>query len=259
MSNPITRFSSRAEAYAKYRPGYPAGVVETLKSECGLTTDSVVADVGSGTGILTELLLKNGNRVFGIEPNEAMRVFAEEALKDYRQFESVDGSAEATALPDDTMDIVVAAQAFHWFDREKTKREFRRILKPNGWVALIWNERRLDTTPFLRAYEDLLLQYGTDYHEVRHENVAGKLAEFFAPDEFKVVNLDNFQYFDLAAFQGRVASASYTPEPGHPNFEAMAAGVQRIFDEHNRDGTVVFEYDTRIYYGHLGNKRRKLL
>src|SRR5687768_16300575 len=158
MTKALTRFSSRAEAYAKYRPCYPAGVVETLKSECGLTTDSVVADVGSGTGILTELLLKNGNRVFGIEPNEAMRVFAEEALKDYPQFESVDGSAEATALPDDTMDIVVAAQAFHWFDREKTKREFTRILKPNGWVALIWNERRLDTTPFLRAYENLLLQ-----------------------------------------------------------------------------------------------------
>ena len=252
MSNPITRFSSRAEAYAKYRPGYPSGVVEILESECGLTKDSVVADVGSGTGILTELLLKNGNRVFGIEPNEAMRVFAEETLKDYQRFESFDGSAEATALPDDSVDIVVAAQAFHWFDREKTKQEFGRILKPNGWVVLIWNERRLDTTPFLRAYEDLLLQYGTDYHEVRHENVAGKLAEFFAPVEYKMMYLDNFQYFDLAAFQGRVASASYTPEPGHPNFEAMAAGLKRIFDEYNRDGTVTFEYDTRIYYGHLG-------
>ena len=252
MSNALTRFSSRAEAYAKYRPAYPAGVIETLKSECGLTVDSVIADVGSGTGILTELLLKNSNRVFGIEPNEAMRVFAEEALKEYQQFESVDGSAEATGLPADSVDIIVAAQAFHWFDREKTKREFRRILKPNGWVALIWNERRLDSTPFLRAYEELLLQYGTDYQEVRHENVAGKLTEFFAPDEFKLVNLDNFQYFDLAAFQGRVASASYTPEPGHPNFEAMIAGLERIFDEHNRDGMVTFEYDTRIYYGHLG-------
>ena len=252
MTNSVTRFSSRAEAYAKYRPEYPSGVAETLKSECGLTTESVVADVGSGTGILTELMLKNGNRVFGIEPNEAMRVFAEETLKNYRLFESVNGSAEATTLADNSVDIIVAAQAFHWFDHEKTKREFRRILKPNGWVALIWNERRLDSTPFLRAYENLLLQYGTDYHEVRHENVAGKLAEFFAPDEFKLVNLDNFQYFDLAAFQGRVASASYTPEPGHPNFDAMAAGLQRIFDQHNRDGMVTFEYDTRIYYGHLG-------
>lgn len=252
MTNALTRFSSRAGAYAKYRPGYPSGVVEILQSECGLTAGSVVADVGSGTGILTELLLKSGHRVFGIEPNEAMRVFAEEALKEYRQFESVDGSAEVTTLPDDSVDIVVAAQAFHWFDQEKTKREFRRILKPNGWVALIWNERRLDATPFLRAYEDLLLQYGTDYHEVRHENVADKLAEFFAPDEFKLAKVDNFQHFDLAAFQGRVASASYTPEPGHPNFDAMAAGLERLFDEHNQDGTITFEYDTRIFYGHLG-------
>lgn len=255
MTNALTRFSTRAEAYAKYRPDYPPGVVKILKSECGLTGDSVVADVGSGTGILTELLLKNGNRVFGIEPNEAMRVFAEEMLKDYNHFVSVDGSAEATALDDDSVDIVIAAQAFHWFDREKTKREFKRILKPNGWVALIWNERRLDSTSFLRAYEDLLLRYGTDYHEVRHENVADKLAEFFAPDEFKLVNLDNFQHFDLAAFQGRVASASYTPEPGHPNFDALGSGLQRLFDEHNRDGTVTFEYDTRIYYGHLRNRK----
>ena len=252
MTNATTRFSSRAEAYAKYRPGYPPGVIDILKSECGLTTHSVVADVGSGTGILTELLLKHGNRVFGIEPNEAMRVFAEEALKESQRFESVNGSAEATALPDESVDIVVAAQAFHWFDRGKTKDEFKRILKPDGWVALIWNERRLDSTPFLRAYEDLLLQYGTDYNEVRQENVAGELAEFFAPDAFKLVNLDNFQHFDLAAFQGRVASASYTPEPGHPNFEAMAAGLERIFNEHNLDGTVTFEYDTRIYCGHLG-------
>ncbi len=253
MTNAITRFSSRAEAYAKYRPGYPPGVVEVLKSECGLTTNSVVADVGSGTGILTELLLKNGNRVFAIEPNEPMRAVAEEMLKDYPQFESVDGSAEATTLEENTVDVIIAAQAFHWFDREKAKSEFRRILKANGWVVLIWNERRLDSTPFLRAYEDLLLRYGTDYHEVRHENVAGKLAEFFAPNEFKLVNLDNFQHFDLTAFQGRVASASYTPEPGHPNFEAMAEGLRHIFDEHNVDGTVTFEYDTRVYYGQLGN------
>ncbi|HEY5885091.1 MAG TPA: class I SAM-dependent methyltransferase [Pyrinomonadaceae bacterium] len=252
MTDAVTRFSSRADNYAKYRPGYPAGVVDVLKSECDFTSDSVVADVGSGTGILTELLLKNGSRVLGIEPNLAMRAYAEKMLKAYERFVSVDGSAEATNLPENSVDIVVAAQAFHWFQIEKTKPEFRRILKPNGWVVLIWNERRLDSTPFLRAYEDLLLTYGTDYHEVRHENVAGKLAEFFAPDGFKLVNLDNLQHFDFTAFQGRVASASYTPEPGHPNFQALATGLQRIFKEHQRDGMVTFEYDTRIYYGHLG-------
>jgi SAM-dependent methyltransferase len=252
MTNPLTRFSSRAENYAKYRPGYPPGVLDIVRSECDLTEDSIVADIGSGTGILAEILLKNGNRVFGVEPNEAMRVVAEGLLRSYKQFVSVEGSAEATTLPNDSVDFVTAAQAFHWFDCEEAKREFQRILRPGGWVVLVWNERRLDSTPFLRAYEELLLRYGTDYHEVRHENVAGKLAEFFAPGFFKQWNLDNFQHFDLAALQGRVGSASYTPESGHPNFAAMASELEKIFNAHSRDGIVTFEYDTRVYYGHLG-------
>ena len=251
MTNPRTRFTTRAETYAKYRPGYPSGVLDILEEECGLTRESIVADVGSGTGILAEMLLGNGNSVFGVEPNEAMRVVAEELLKGYKKFVSVDGSAEATTLADDSVEFITAAQAFHWFDRQKTKAEFRRILKPGGWVVLLWNERRLDSTPFLRAYEDLLLHYGTDYHEVRHENVSDKIAEFFAPDSFKLKNLDNFQHFDLEALQGRVGSASYTPEPGHPNYEAMAAELRQIFNAHSKDGIVTFEYDTRVYYGHL--------
>lgn len=252
MTNSVTRFSSRADSYAKYRPGYPAGILDTLKSKCGLTLESIVADVGSGTGILAEILLDHGNPVFGVEPNEAMRAVAEDLLKRHKQFASIDGSAEATTLADASVDFITAAQAFHWFDREKTKLEFRRILKPGGWVVLLWNERRLDSTPFLRAYEDLLLRYGTDYHEVRHENVAGKIAEFFAPDLFKSENLDNFQHFDLEALQGRVRSASYTPEPGDPNFEPMASELKNIFHAHSKDGIVTFEYDTRVYYGHLG-------
>jgi SAM-dependent methyltransferase len=251
MTSPLTRFSSRAESYAKYRPGYPPGVLDILRSECDLTREAIVADVGSGTGMLAEILLKNGNRVFGVEPNEAMRVVAEDLLAGYKQFVSVDGSAEATALPDVSVDFVVAAQAFHWFDRDATRKEFVRILRPAGWVVLIWNERRLDSTPFLRAYEDILLRYGTDYQEVRHENVSGKLAEFFAPGSFKLVNLDNFQHFDLPAFKGRVGSASYTPEPGHPDFDSMNSELENIFNRFNQNGIVTFEYDTRVYYGHL--------
>jgi SAM-dependent methyltransferase len=227
-------------------------VLEILEANCGLSADSIVADVGSGTGILTEMLLKNGNRVFGVEPNEAMRAFAEELLAGYNQFVSVNGSAEATTLQDASVDFVIAAQAFHWFDRDATKKEFGRVLRPEGWVVLIWNERRLDSTPFLRAYEDLLLRYGTDYQEVRHENIAGKLAEFFAPNDFASVNLDNFQHFDLEALQGRVGSASYTPEPGHPDFEPMDSELKNIFHAHNRNGMVTFEYDTRVYFGRPG-------
>lgn len=251
MKDTINRFSTRADNYAKYRPDYPAAVVDLLRSECGLDNASTIADVGSGTGILSELFLRNGNKVVGIEPNPSMRVVAEHLLRDYSDFVSLEATAEATTLESQSIDFITAAQAFHWFDRAKAKTEFARILKPRGWVVLIWNERRLDSTPFLRDYEDLLLRYGTDYQEVRHENVAGTIAEFFAPESFQLRNLDNFQHFDLAALKGRVGSASYTPEPGHPNFEPLVTRLEQIFNQHKRNDTVTFEYDTRIYYGHL--------
>lgn len=252
MTDPVRRFSSRAENYAKCRPGYPEGVLDVLKSECGLGDLSIIADVGSGTGILSEMFLKNGNRVFGVEPNAAMREVGERLLSSFANFVSVDGSAEATTLEPESVDFILAAQAFHWFDREKAKREFARILRREGWVVLVWNERRLDSTPFLRDYENLLLRCGTDYQDVRHENVAGEIASFFAPETFQLRNLENFQHFDFDAFKGRVCSASYTPEPGHPNFEPMLLELEKIFEANNSQGIVTFEYDTRVYYGHLG-------
>jgi SAM-dependent methyltransferase len=152
-----------------------------------------------------------------------------------------------------SVDFVTAGQAFHWFDREKARREFARILKPRGWVVLIWNERRLDSTPFLRDYENLLLRYGTDYDQVRHENVAGEIAQFFAPETFQLKTLENAQHFDFESLKGRTRSASYTPEPGTPNFELMFAKLEEIFNAHKSDGIVTFEYETRIYYGHFTN------
>ena len=162
-TDPTRRFSSRVDNYIKYRPGYPSAVIDTLASECGLTEQLIVADVGSGTGILSELFLKHGNPVFGVEPNREMREAGERRLKQYPNFTSVNGTAEATTLPDRSMDFITAGQAFHWFDRIQTRKEFTRILKGGGWVALIWNDRHIDTSPFLCAYEDLLRQYGIDY------------------------------------------------------------------------------------------------
>jgi SAM-dependent methyltransferase len=249
--DPVKRFSNRADNYARYRPGYPVDVIELLKSDCGLKETSTVADVGSGTGILSKMFLENGNPVFGVEPNAAMRLFAESQLQDFRNFSSVDATAEATGLDEGSVDFITAGQAFHWFDREKTKREFARILKPRRWVVLIWNERRLDSTPFLRDYENLLLRYGTDYETVRHEKVAGELAQFFAPEIFQLKDFENVQHFDLESLKGRVLSASYTPEPGHRDFEPMLTKLEEVFNEHERHGTVSFEYETRVYYGHL--------
>lgn len=249
--DPIKRFSTRADNYAKYRPGYPVGVIEILERACGLRATSTIADVGSGTGIITELFLKQGNPVFAIEPNAAMREVAERLLVGYPKFVSVDGAAEATTLADESVDFVVAAQAFHWFDRRKARQEFARILKPDGWVVLIWNERRLDSTPFLSAYEDLLLRYGTDYQKVRHENVASEIADFFAPSGFRLENLENYQHFDFDSLKGRVLSSSYTPEPDDPKFEPMLNELRDIFRVYEKDGTVSFEYETRVYYGRL--------
>ena len=251
MVDSVTRFSNRADNYARYRPGYPAGVIDVLKSDCGLKETSIIADVGSGTGILSKLFLENGNTVFGVEPNAAMRFFAERQLQGFKSFSSVDATAEATRLDESSVDFITAGQAFHWFDREKTKREFARILKPRGWVVLIWNERHLDSTPFLRDYENLLLSYGTDYENVRHEKVAAELAQFFAPEISQLKNFENVQHFDFESLKGRVLSSSYTPEPGHPDFEPMLRKLEEVFNAYKRDGTVSFEYETRVYYGHL--------
>lgn len=251
MSNSVARFNRRVENYAKYRPNYPSEVIELLKTDCGLTADSVVADIGSGTGIFSELLLKNGNRVFAVEPNPQMRAAAEALLGSYPGFTSVDGTAESTGLQSGSIDLIVAAQAFHWFDQKKARLEFTRILKPGGWVALMWNERRLDTTPFLRDCEELLLRYGTDYGKIRYENVTKEIGNFFSPSVFQRKSYENLQEFDFQGFEGRLRSASYTPEPGHPNFEPMMARARQIFDAHNKEGQVVYEYDTSVYYAQL--------
>ena len=252
MKSPTQRFSSRVDNYIKYRPGYPSGVVEMLAKECELTARSVVADIGSGTGILSELFLKNGNPVFGVEPNREMREAGERLLKKYPGFTSVAGTAEATTLADRSVDFVAAGQAFHWFDRERARQEFFRILKPNGGVVLIWNERLVDTTPFLRAYEDLLQKYGTDYVAVDHRNVnPDAIAAFFAPRPFSLKKFENRQIVDFDGARGRLLSSSYTPEPGHANYQPMLDELRRIFDEHHVDGQVSFDYVTLVYFGHL--------
>lgn len=245
------RFSDRVENYVKYRPGYPAGVLAILREGTGLTPASLVADVGSGTGISAELFLRAGNPVYGVEPNAAMRAAAEELLCGYPAFRSVDGSAEATTLPDGSVDLVVAGQAFHWFDAAAARAEFARILRPGGRVVLLWNTRRIDTTPFLRAYETLLHEFGTDYREVRHDNVTHEsLARFFF-GAFERRTLPNEQRLDLDGLRGRLLSSSYAPNEGHPRHPAMLAALERIFAAHQRNGRVTVEYETEIFLGRV--------
>ena len=245
------RFSSRVDNYVRYRPSYPPEVLGLLKAECHLTVDSVIADIASGTGIFTRLLLENGNRVFGVEPNPDMRRAGEEFLGAYPRFTSVAGTAEATTLPDHSIDFVTAAQAAHWFDREKARSEFVRILKPGGWAVLVWNERKVDSTPFLRDYEQLQLSFGTDYREVRYERTTAEMNGFFAPSQLTLRVFRMTQEFDYEALEGRLLSSSYTPQPDHPQYQPMLRELQRIFTAHQVNGTVTIEYDTRVFYGHL--------
>ncbi|HKO98437.1 MAG TPA: class I SAM-dependent methyltransferase [Pyrinomonadaceae bacterium] len=251
MPSHQNRFSTRVENYIKFRPGYPKELLTILKTDCGLTESSTIADVGSGTGILSELFLRNGNRVFGVEPNEPMRAAGERLLSSFAEFVSIEGSAEATTLDSKSVDFITAGQAFHWFDRDAAKTEFKRILKPKGWVVLVWNERLTESTAFLREYEKLLLQYGTDYQEIRHENVENEIAGFFSPQPFQLQNLPNLQRFDLEGLKGRVFSSSYVPEPGHPKFAPLESRLVEIFNIHNQGGEVAFEYVTKIFYGQL--------
>ncbi|MGA2096085.1 MAG: class I SAM-dependent methyltransferase [Candidatus Acidiferrum sp.] len=247
------RFSSRVADYVHYRPGYPTGIRDLLRAECNLKSGHAIADIGSGTGFLSELFLKNGNRVFGVEPNEEMRKAGEEYLASYDSFTSIDGSAEATTLEDASMNFVSAGQAFHWFDHDAARREFRRILKPDGWVVIVWNERLTDTTPFLRDYEDLLRKFGTDYASVKesypHEQ---QMIEFFGPNAYSSYELPNFQEFDFAGVAGRMRSSSFIPRPEAPTYAPMMAELERIFDAHNQVGRVRLEYTTHIFFGQLG-------
>jgi SAM-dependent methyltransferase len=251
-NDPTGRFSTRVNDYVKYRPGYPPAVLRLLEQECRLDPASVVADIGSGTGLLSELFLKNGNRVYGVEPNREMREAGERLLSSYANFESVDGRAEETTLDDDSVDFVTAGQAFHWFDPPRARVEFRRVLREGGWVVLVWNDRRIAGTPFLEEYEGLLLEYGTDYREVSVKYAEeSMLAALYGPSEMKTQTFDNEQVFDFDGLRGRLTSSSYSPEPGHKNFEPLMRELEALFRRHERDGCVVVAYDTKVFYGRL--------
>ncbi len=250
-SNATSRFSDRVQNYILYRPGYPPEALAALKTECGLAPHHGIADIASGTGIWTRMLLENGNEVIGVEPNAEMREAGERLLAGFPRFTSVAGSAEATRLAYQSVDFVTAAQAAHWFDRQGARREFKRILKPEGWLVLLWNERITDATPFLRDYEQLLLDYGTDYEEVRHERTTDAVNEFFDPAPFEQRVFPMRQEFDYSGLEGRLLSSSYAPGPGHPRHEPMLQQLQRIFDARAAGGKVAFEYTTRVFFGRL--------
>lgn len=250
--DPIERFSDRVNDYIKYRPHYSPDVVAALRQACGLKPEHIVVDVGCGTGLLAEIFLENGNCVTGIEPNPEMRQAGEQYLARFQRFRMVAGSAEEMTLPAGFADFVVAGQAFHWFRPEPTRREFTRIVKPEGWVVLIWHDRDMESTLFLRAYEDFLRRHATDYHVVAHHKVAnyGALQAFYSPNPMQVITQRTHQQFDLDGLRGRLLSSSYAPREGAAG-EAMLRELPELFTKYATNEQVVLEYETKIYYGHL--------
>ena len=245
----VERFSNRVENYIKYRPGYPPEVLRLFRDEMNLTPSSVLADIGSGTGISSRLFLENGNTVYGVEPNAAMRNAATAILKNFSNYKPVEGTAEYTTLPDGSVNIVFAAQAFHWFEPEKTRVEFKRITADEGYVALIWNERQLDTTPFLREYEHFLLANASDYEKVRHENVTTEKLEDFFQTDFTKRTFDKEQIFDFEGLRGRMLSSSYMPSEADERFAEVEAGLRKLFGKHaDSSGKVAILYDTNVFY-----------
>jgi len=249
--NSKERFSDRVDDYVRYRPRYPAELLALLVRAGNLGTASVVADVGSGTGIWSGRLLESGAKVVGIEPNRAMRQAAEQALAHEARFVSVEGSAEATGLAPASVDMVTAAQAFHWFDPGPTRAEFSRILRPAGIVALVWNQRR--DSPLNREYEAMLEELAPDYAQVRESDRAAgpKIAAFFGASKPRSATYENEQRLDEKGFRGRLTSSSYAPRPGDPRYEAILERLGRIFASHARGGQVTLTYDCLVFYGPL--------
>lgn len=248
----LNRFSNRVDNYIKFRADYPSDVIAFLKQQGMLNQESVIADIGSGTGISAELFLKEGNVVYGVEPNKEMREAGERLLKEYKSFKSVHATAEKTTLENKSVDLIIAGQAFHWFDKEKSKEEFKRILRPDGTVLLMWNDRRTDSTQFLQAYEDFIKMFATDYLQVNHKNIDEEIFNnVFGEANYKMESFLNYQHFDLDGLKGRILSSSYMPAEGHKDFDFMMSVLRKIFNRFQENGKVSIEYDTKIYYGKL--------
>ncbi|TKC87188.1 class I SAM-dependent methyltransferase [Trinickia terrae] len=250
ITDSTQRFTDRVADYVKYRPTYPREVVAFVRDACGLAADARIADIGAGTGISTKLFLDAGHPVVAVEPNDAMRRAADVRLAGHAAYRSVPGTAEATTLPDASVDLVIAAQAFHWFDPATAKREFARILKPGGSIALFWNFRRVTGSPFLDGYEALLRRYSVDYAQVADRYPGDDwMAAWFGENFVKKGTFDNVQRLDFDGLKGRLASSSYAPKPGHPSHEPMLAALRELFDKDAQDGRVDLVYDTFVYVG----------
>jgi len=248
--NPTERFSNRVENYRRYRPTYPPAVIDLIRNTAHLAAGATIADIGAGTGILTRLLLHASWHVYAVEPNSPMRAAAEADLGSSSFFHSVEARAEATGLADASVDAITSAQAFHWFEREAARAEFRRILRPDGWVFLIWNERRRGTA-FDEAYHKILATLGLEFEGVRDRTIDKRLESFFRPGTYREAVFPNATPMTWEVLRGRFLSSSYVPTEDDPRFPDLIAALEKIFHSHQREGQVVLEQDCHVYFGQV--------
>ena len=251
--NSTERFSKTVSNYIKFRPSYPRSILDFMQENLGLTKTSVIADIGSGTGKLTQLFLEYGNPTYAVEPNQPMREAAEELLRHYPNFFSVDGASEHSNLAQGQIDHIVAAQAFHWFDIPKTRAEFLRILKPGGKVLLIWNKRVDSASRLMEGYNTFIETFSIDYQKVNLRYIDHKdFQTFFGHSEYQLHNIyDNIQLFDWEGLKGRYLSCSYALTEEHSNYTEAMQGLKHLFQQNAVKGKIEMVYRTEIYYGEL--------
>ncbi len=243
------RFNKRSDKYEKYRPRYPDELLELLKKETGLNTSSAVADVGSGTGILSELIIRAGCKLFCVEPNEEMRRVAFQKFEGFENCEIIDGTAERTTLPDASVDIIVVGQAFHWFDPLESRREFGRILKQGGYVALVWNTRIEVTEGMNFEYERMVKKYSPGYRESGSRTLERGSIDRFFNGNYRLFKLTNGQTLDLEGLMGRYLSSSYAIDEKNANFNYLKSDLSRAFSKFEKDGHVTLKYETEVFLG----------
>jgi SAM-dependent methyltransferase len=249
---PTERFTGRVEAYRRYRSRFPREIIPVLQQRCGLTPASLVADIGAGTGMLAEIFLENGNTVLAVEPNAEMRAACAELSSTHPALTCIDGTAEVTGLPGDSIDFIAVGRAFHWFDREKCRPEFMRILRPGGWVVIASSGPRRGPDGVSRDHELLLREHGLDYTALRHRyNVDEAVRDFFAgsePEQVDFQGLENLAYEEL---EGHTLSLSVTPQPGHRKFPAFQEALRGYFDRYQFGGKIALPMRCRVVFAQL--------